>query len=284
MAYQITQTEDGLFVVSMSQPVEIARFASQIHARQFLRKVLGVDVHGAPCDSTRALIDGVLSKRAQHHTTPDAATIPEPSSVAEAGQALLQGLVPVPDPWEVALSRIAAGEGCKAVAEDMGLSFPSLRARWAARARSAKEDALADTPAVVENGHDTRSAEPASLSPATSVPVVDDTLTEAVAHPKAGVTATLGPATGIGLTKAVPKSLSLYSLTVPEEVEDVRGRPDLVRRRPAVWTDEIDMAVIEARDDEAALWNIAAKVGCSIERVKRRQTTLLESIAREIGN
>jgi hypothetical protein len=289
MTYEIKQREDGRFAVVEAVPVEIALFGSETHARMFVRRVLEGEMPAPRRDlggiePAEARFDPMASI---HHLARAAA-----ADFAANGSALLSGLRPPPDstpppaadeaaapgaedvcdaepqspggftadlkqqsgcgagafeddPWEAALARVAAGEGCKAVAEEMGLSFTSLRARWAGRKSAGKASGVQE---------DAPSAPVDVLLP---VPV---------------------RATQLQVRRAPGDSLSL-----PEEREDVRGRPDLVARREAIWTDEIDMELIEAVDDEAKVWEIANRMDATLERVKRRQTALLEGIAKEIG-
>ena len=265
MTYEIKQTEDGHFAVMEMWPVEIARFGSETHARMFVKRVLLSEPPRLPDPAAEDLSENMM--------TP----VSEPAERRFDAKASLRGFArevmqevearhgePLPEPppadggpsedWETALRRVAAGEGCKAVADAMGLPFGILRARWAARSKAAASHATerAAEPEIVENGHDTRSAPLPAVVPVRQKPVVAGKLPGQV-------------------------------LTLPDETEDVRGRPDLVARRDAIWTDEIDMALIEAVDDDAKLWMIAQKTGASIERCRRRQQSLLDGIAREIG-
>lgn len=160
MSYAIEIQADGHYSVTMTTPVEIARFRSEHHARLFLAKVLGVGPHGPYRDDNPVTGAGV-SERA---TAPDdqsrrapAAEEPTPSDT--------------PD-WDAALDRVAAGETVTDVADDMGLPMPSLRSRWANRHRGAAEEQAAETP----------SKPPANTVKPSPRPVKDDCPGDDVVH------------------------------------------------------------------------------------------------------
>lgn len=242
MGYEIKQTDDGFFQVLEMWPVEIARFGSETHARMFVRRVLEADAPGADAATAEAAPEVRKTPEERAGLPPLGGFTGELMRQADCGAGAFED-----DPWEAALARVAAGERCKAVAEDMGLSFPSLRARWAGR--KSREKAEAGEQAAPE------------------------AVEAAPAPPRVNLTVTADPS-------VVP---FVTALSLPDAVEDVRGRPDLVARKADPWTDEIDLAIIEAGEDEAALWRVAAETGVSLERVRRRQDVLLEGIAKEIG-
>ena len=267
MTYQIKETETGHFAVMEMWPVEIARFSSPTHARMFVDRVLcsepdarcrdagGIEPAEARFDP-KASLNGFAREVMEETEARDAKPMSGPDQIATHGAAPPVSVKDAPEQdWERALSRVAAGEKCTSVAEDMGLPFGSLRARWAARSKAASRAA---EPEVAENGHDTRSP------------------------PASGLMAAL-PVKHRGPLPSRVEFLGTAADVADDEAEDVSGRPDRIARREAVWTDEIDMALIEAGDDEERLWKIAQETGASIERCKRRQTSLMEGIAREIG-
>lgn len=51
--------------------------------------------------------------------------------------------------------------------------------------------------------------------------------------------------------------------------EFVSGAPQRVVRKPSIWTEEVDVRIIEA--DNLGLMEIALELGVSFERVKKRQ-------------
>lgn len=152
------RSDKGDFTVIQFAPVTLGRFAQREHAELFcdavrrqaaaideagVSPVLPEEVEAEAGPDAEAVAAELLPKTAEAAPEePPAAPEPEPPQPAPAkdsGPALVtlpvpavQEDIPSDDPiWEKALDRLEAGARLKVVAQDLGLPFYALRARWA---------------------------------------------------------------------------------------------------------------------------------------------------------
>lgn len=122
MELKIRKTATGLFEIIKVQPMVVGSFPEKSMAEKVMR----------------FLVEDILENGFE-----EPAALPSPAPLPEQDQ------TPFDQGWtdeylKVAFERLEKGESCKEIAEDFGLSWTILRAKWAARKRLEVEAMPAD--------------------------------------------------------------------------------------------------------------------------------------------
>ncbi len=134
MTIEIRINDNGRHEVVKSMPMVLGTFVERAYAEMF---VTALEAENDP-SALPEFLEPVEPVAPASPQAVLAKAVSQSPSLPARSAAPLPTTEPAEADWNAALDRLEAGENCKAVAEDIGLPFGQLRAKWAGSVNSGR--------------------------------------------------------------------------------------------------------------------------------------------------